>query len=61
MAVMKKPIRTAQVCEILGVSRQTVWKYVQQGKLKQFSIGNSRPYFDEIAILHSLKVRKQTS
>jgi excisionase family DNA binding protein len=47
----EKMITTKEVCGILGISRRTLWNYVQEGKLKpvQYSPRKIRYRFAEVA------------
>ncbi|MBR8461522.1 helix-turn-helix domain-containing protein [Campylobacter sp. faydin G-105] len=47
---LKDPITTQKACEIIGCSRVTLWRYVKDGKFKQYAITkrNNRYSLSEI-------------
>lgn len=45
-----------QVCELLGISKVTLWNYQNSGKLKAFGIGQKR-YYKRSDVLNAIKLK----
>lgn len=43
--IAEKMITTRKVCEMLDVSRRTLWSYVQEGKLKPIKYSPRKIYY----------------
>lgn len=43
-----------QTCELLGITKSTLWKYTKRGKLKSYGIGR-RTYYKKDEVLEAVK------
>lgn len=46
-----------QVCELLGISKVTLWNYQNNGKFKAFGIGQKR-YYKRADVLNAIQLKK---